>query len=135
MKIFISDLDKYNAFRVPLVTIAKFYKIPDWEYDLNDTLFLKLRSINPPSSIIKPLEEYFKAYENWFSFYKKRKEIEEKTDQEYILNEDEKKEISELIKKRQIKLAELQRKFDELQVTEMHKQMGIPHIKGTITHE
>jgi hypothetical protein len=129
-RIFISERDRENAFRIALKNLGQFFKIENWEYDDNQTLYNKLKELNDP--IVKLLQNYFKAYNEWFKFYEKIKEIETIKGQAYNLSENEKAELAELIKARQNTLDALQEKFDELQLKRFNNIHGLGNIDGII---
>lgn len=129
MKIFISESDRFNAFRVPLITISRFYGISDWEFKTNDVLIDEITAKNSP--IIQQLNAYFDAYNKWFSFYQERQKIERTQGTEYILSRQEEIDLTGLIKNRKDTLSALEDKFAELQFDRLNPQ----GVKGTMHHE
>ncbi|HTB07610.1 MAG TPA: hypothetical protein VK806_11720 [Bacteroidia bacterium] len=127
-KVFITETDRQNAYRVALINLARFFGIPNWEYDNNITLFNKLQLIQNP--IIELLKNYFLAYDEWFEFYVKLKNEEAETGVGRILNQMESKKLSELIEKRQDTLNALQAEFDKLQFDLYKRQHGLENVKG-----
>jgi hypothetical protein len=134
MKIFISEADRESARRIALKNIARYFNISDWESKTNDKLLEDISTLENKSAIIivKLLNEYFKAYDEWFAFYQQRKKVEKDTEKEYILNSDEQKELGELIYKRQSALDSLQEKFDELQLSKFNSKTFGNDISGLI---
>jgi len=134
MKIFISETDRQNAKRVALKNLARFFDIENWEYIENDELFNELSSLNTETSItvMKLLNTYFKAYDDWFNFYDEKMKIEQQTENEYILNESEKEILGKLISMREDSLKALQEKFDEIQVQKFNRENFGSDISGII---
>ena len=134
MKIFISEIDRQTARRVALRNIARFFGIPDWENKDNNELLSELSGlkIQPAIIITNLLNVYFKAYDDWFSFYQKRKKIEDEKNEEYELNEKEHLELAELIKNREETLNALQEKFDMIQLQKLNKEKFGNNISGII---
>ena len=126
--VFISEKDRQNAYRVALVNLARFFSIPNWEFDNNQTLYDKLKLVANP--IVDLLKKYFSAYDNWFDFYMEIKEKETDTSMMYELNEKEREKLSELIQKRQDTLNALQAKFDELQFDQFKRLQGFEDVDG-----
>ena len=115
--------------------IAKFFEIPEWEFQTNDKLYeiLKSRKDTDSKFIFKLLSEYFSAYDEWFSFYQKRQKIEKTNGIVYITKGDELK-LDKLIKERENTLNRLQSKFDELQVKKFNIKSFGKDIPGIIYH-
>ncbi len=137
MKIFISEADRQSARRIALKNIARFFNIPDWESKTNEDLQKDIFSLKdePAIDIIKLLNEYFKAYDDWFSFYQIRKKTEQNTKKEYNLNEKEQLELVDLIKKREGTLNVLQEKFDELQLSNFNRKTFGKNISGIVKNK
>ena len=112
MRIFISEYDRYNAFRVALLVTANFHDIPYYEYKSNLELIEALKIYKSP--LLSYLEKYFVNYDNWFNFYQERKKNEEQEDRDYDLNNYEKETLRDLSDKREKSLQELQEAFNEL---------------------
>lgn len=129
MKIFISESDRTLAKRTALEVIAKFFSIPEpVVIAKNEEELLEcISSIENKDAkkINKLLKEYFTAYDNWFNFYNelKIKESEHFNQNfiEYNLTENEKGNLADLIKKREMSLNRLQENFDELQLKRNNK--------------
>ncbi len=130
MKVLINESDRQNAYRIALTNLARFFGIPNWEYEDNKTLYGKIKEVNDP--IIDLLKKYFKAYNEWFGFYARIKEEETKTGQERDLTKEERNELAGLIKNRDSTLNALQTKFDELQFDRFKKSHGLGNIDGII---
>lgn len=128
--VFISENDRQNAFRVALINLARFFNIPNWEYENNQVLYNKLKRVNNP--VVKLLQEYFIAYDKWFKFYAKIKKIEAETNQRHDLTDAEGMELAELINNRERSLNTLQIKFDELQFEKFKKSHGLENVDGII---
>jgi hypothetical protein len=128
VKIFISESDRQNAFRLALNNIARFYNIPNWETEQFQSIYDSLKD----KPIFNELKEYFKAYNNWFAFYERIKKIEQETGKEHYLTNEERHELSGLIQKRKDTLDTLQNKFDELQFEKFKKDKGLDDVKGII---
>ncbi|HVA98101.1 MAG TPA: hypothetical protein VNG53_04335, partial [Bacteroidia bacterium] len=120
--------------RIALINLARFFNIPNWEYDDNKTLYDKIISLKGSDAIliVELLKKYFTAYNEWFDFYVKIKDIETQTGQAYSLTNKEKDELSELIKNREGSLNILQTKFDELQLGKFNVSHGLGNIDGKI---
>jgi len=118
MKIFISEADRQSARRIALKNIARFFNINEWQSKSNDDLIEDIAALKDKDAIAidKLLKQYFKAYDEWFAFYQKRKPIKNETEAEYNLSSKDQKELDVLIGKRQNALDDLQKKFDELQL-------------------
>lgn len=129
-KVFISEKDRQNAFRVALINLARFFKIPDWEYEDNQTLYNKIKVVTHP--IVQLLQNYFTAYNKWFQFYERIKKIETERAIAYDLTEKDRNELSELIQKRQETLDILQAKFDDLQFERFKEEHGLGNVDGII---
>ena len=129
-KVFISEKDRQNAFRVALINLARFFKIRSWEYKDNQILYNEIKTINNP--IVKLLQDYFAAYNKWFEFYMQIKKNEMEIGVGYDLSEKDRKKLSELIQKRQETLNALQVKFDELQFERFQQEHGLGNIDGII---
>ena len=112
MKIFITENDRYNAFRTALLNIGRLVNIPDCDYKSNEELYNEIAIAGSP--LIDPLNAYLHAYDKWFYFYKKIKNIEEETGEEYKLNNLEQNELGSLVAARQNSLDTLQLKYDQL---------------------
>ena len=126
MRVIIDETDKHNLYRVALRQVCKLYNIPNWEYETNQTLYDLIKS--KKYSIFTDLKKYLKALDNWFAFYARIKQIEDKSGVEYDLTIEEQKELGELIRKRQKTLSVLQKKFDTLtfeQFKKSHESGGI----------
>jgi small-conductance mechanosensitive channel len=123
MKIFISDIDRQNTHSVALKNIARYFRIPDWEFKSNNDLKQEIENINneQAKSINELLDQYFDAYEDWFDFYQEKKAIEVERRAEYELNQDEQSELDKLINRREKTLAKLQTEFDNFQSEEYNK--------------
>ena len=137
MKIFISEADRQSAQRIAIKNIARFFNLKDWEFKPNEELINDL-SVLPDKAavaIFKLLKEYFKAYDEWFTFYQQPKKIENENLTEYNLNSKEQKELDELINKRQSALNALQGKFDELQLSKFNKQTFGNDISGVVYNQ
>ena len=134
MKIFISEADRQSARRIAIKNIARFFNLPDWEIKPNDDLLKDISKLSDKSAVavFKLIDDYFKAYDEWFMFYQNRKKREDNNSTEYILNSKEQKELDELINKRQGALNALQEKFDELQLSKFNKQTFGNDISGTV---
>jgi hypothetical protein len=135
MKIFISEADRQSARRIALKNISRFYNVPDWESKDNGELLNDLSVLNDKSPIVifNLLTEYFKAYDEWFSFYQKRNKTENEA--EYNLTSSEQNELEKLINKRQKTLDALQKKFDELQLSKFNSQKFGNNISGTVNNQ
>ena len=129
--VFISEIDRQNAFRVALINVARFYNVPNWEYDDNKTLYDKLMVLNYP--IIQLLRNYLLAYNKWFDFYSKLKQVETKEGKRHDLNAEEKIVLGSLIENREHTLNVLQTKFDELQFEKFKKINGLENVDGIIS--
>lgn len=134
MKIFISEADRQSAKRIALKNLAKHFSIPDWESKTNDELYNDLDNLkdNSATTIFKLLKEYFIAYDEWFMFYQERKKKEIESEEEYILNSEDKEKLGELIMKRQTTLDSLEEKFTELQLSRFNSETFGKDITGTI---
>ncbi len=134
MKIFISETDRQNARSVALRNLARFFDIVNWDNKQNDELFNELSSLTTKASIniMKLLNAYFEAYDEWFEFYNEKKIIEQQSGNEYHLNVNEKEILGKLIKKREDSLNELQEYFDELQVHKFNRGNFGGDISGII---
>jgi len=134
MKIFISETHRQNARRIALQNIARFFKISEWEFKSNEELLEDLSSLKNKDtiSIIKLLKKYFEAYDAWFSFYQKRKKLEEETGEEYRLKVKEHLQLDKLILDRENTLNALQQKFDELQLSEFNRKNFGTDISGIV---
>lgn len=134
IKVFISEDDRQYAFRIALLNLVRFFNIPYNENDNNNMLYEKINSsdniIIKKSNIKKLLEDYFCAYDQWFNFYARKKEIEFKTNQPLILSNDEKIELDSLINNRESSLNALQIEFDKLQFEEFKKKHGLENVEG-----
>ncbi len=130
MKIFISETDRQDAHRIALKNIAGFYAIPNWNTENNAILYQRLKELTPPPPILKPLTEYLNAYDDWFKFYKDKKDIEITTGKEYELNEEERIELTGLIQQRENKRKELQNMFDKLQFDRFKRFRGLENVEG-----
>lgn len=129
--VFISEKDRENAFRIALKNLGRFFNIPNWEYDDNQTLYNKIKNIKSP--IIPLLQSYFKAYDEWFKFYERIKKIESNEGQPYPLTHEEKMDLGSLIQNRENTLNSLQEKFDELQFQRFKESHGLGNIDGIKT--
>jgi Ca2+-binding EF-hand superfamily protein len=116
MKILISEIDRLNAKSVALKNIAEFFNIPNWRLKSNDELEREIRDRDADGKIIKPLENYFTAYDEWFKFYQERRAIEIEKGTEYELNDAEQSKLLKLIDKRNGTLSELQSEVGKLQL-------------------
>lgn len=118
MKIYISEIDRQIAKSVALKNIARFFGISDWEFKSNDELQQELENIKSPNAkaIVRLLQKYFSAYNEWFNFYQEKKAIELEQGTEYELNSSEQSELQKLIDNRERALSELQNEFDRLQL-------------------
>lgn len=134
MKIFISETDRQNAKRVALKNLARFFGIPNWENSENDELLNDLSAINTETStsVIALLNTYFNAYDDWFNFYDEKRKIEQQSENEYELNENEQQVLGNLIKRRENSLQALQERFDELQVQKFNRKYFGGDINGII---
>jgi hypothetical protein len=125
----ISEEDRQNAFRIALINIARFFNISNWEYDDNITLYNKVTQINKP--IVQLLQDYFIAYNEWFKFYDGiKKHVIASQDQRYSIDEYQRKELEDLIKKRETTLNALQKEFDRLQFERFKKINGLEGVEG-----
>ncbi|MFA6924831.1 MAG: hypothetical protein WC223_11335 [Bacteroidales bacterium] len=131
VKVFISENDRQNAFKIALTNLARFFNIPNWEYDDNQALYNKIELLN--ITIVKFLQDYFKAYNEWFNFYERIKNIENTTGQGYNLTDTERNELDELIKNRENTLNSLQEEFDKLQFEKFKKENGLENVDGIIS--
>ena len=131
MKVFISERDRQIAFRTAFSVLARFYNIPDWEYDDNQVLYNKLITVND-DIIVRLLRDYINAYNRWFNFYMGIKEIETKTGSFHSFNDNEKQNLSVLINNREGALNALQNRFDELQLARFNKAHGLGNVDGII---
>lgn len=134
MKIFISEEDRQNAKRIALKNIAPFLSISDVDVKSNDTLLKEISSLQSDlaKKILPYLMDYFQAYDNWFQFYKEKKEIEKKDNKDYVLTPSDNKVLPELIFKRQVALEALQKQFDEIQIMVSNREAFGKDISGTI---
>lgn len=116
MKIFISETDRQNARDVALKNIARFFRVHGWDSKPNDELEEEINALETPnvSNLKQSLQNYFKAYDEWFNFYQEKKAIEQQQEEEYILDSAEQSELQQLIENRERALAELQNEFDRL---------------------
>lgn len=137
MKIFISDIDRQNARSIALKNISRFFGISDWELKSNTKLKSELDKINDPEvkTIIRLLDKYFAAYDNWYKFYQNKKAIEAKENRDYELNQKDQIELQELIKSREKTLSKLQNEFDRLQLKRFHQNKFGSNISGTINED
>lgn len=133
MKIFVSEIDRQNARAVALRNIARYFGIEGWEYKLNDRLKEEIENLenNEANRLSRFLLDYFRAYDDWFDFYQKKKAIEVDTGLEYELNDAEKEELAVLIDRRENTLEELQREFDRLQLQKFNRD-NIGNVSGNI---
>ncbi len=128
--VFISERDRQNAFRVALKNLGRFFNIENWKKDDNKTLFVKI--INTGHPIVDLLKNYFTAYNKWFEFYSKIKEIESNSGQKYYLTIEDQEELASLISSRVKALTVLQEAFDELQFKKFQKTNGLENIDGIL---
>jgi hypothetical protein len=128
IKVFISENDRQNAFRIALINLARFFNIPNWEYLDNQTLYETLISLN--NTVVKLLKDYFKAYNAWFEFYVKIKKIESKSGTVHSLTTPEEEELSALIQNRESTLNALQKEFDKLQFEKFKIEHGLEDVGG-----
>jgi len=137
MKIFISEIDRQNARSVALKNIARHFNIPDWEFESNENLKNEIDNIDNPdaNTIIRLLNIYFTAYDNWFNFYQEKKAIETHQEEEYQLTNAEQLELQELITRREATLAELQTEFDRLQLQRFNRNQFGADINGIINED
>ena len=129
-KVFISESDRQNAFRIALTNIARFFNISNWELENNQALYNKIELLDYP--IVKLLQNYFKAYNNWFNFYEEIKKNENTTGQRHELTNEEKNKLAELISNRENTLNALQTEFDKLQFEKFKKDNGLENVNGII---
>jgi hypothetical protein len=134
MKIFITETDRQNARSVALRNLARFFDIENWELKKPDELLKELSSLNtePALSLIKLLNTYFDAYNEWYEFYDQKKKVEQQTGEEYNLNTREILQLEKLIRNREDSLNALQQKFDELQVQKFNRDNFGSDIIGII---
>lgn len=137
MKIFISEIDRQNARSVAIKNIARHFNIPDWEFESNDNLKNQIDNIDNPDAIaiIRLLNNYFTAYDNWYNFYQEKKAKETQQEEEYELNIEEQQELQELITRREATLAELQTEFDRLQLQRFNRNQFGADINGIINED
>ncbi len=137
MKIFISEIDRQNARSVAIKNIARHFNIPDWEFESNENLKNEIDNIDNPDAItiIRLLDYYFTAYDNWFNFYQEKKAIETQQEEEYELNNEEHRELQELITRREATLAKLQTEFDRLQLQRFNRNQFGVRINGIINED
>jgi len=126
--VFISDRDRQNAFRVALLALARFFEIRNYEYLDNQALYNKIKQKNDP--IVKFLQDYIRAYDEWYKFYEEIKEKEEKKSSPYELDAQEKVRLTKLIADRENALNSLQTKFDELQFDKFKRSHGLENVDG-----
>jgi hypothetical protein len=121
MKIYISDADKQSARGIALKNIARLFNLSDWEFKPNDELLKEISELKDESAIeiYRLLMKYFSAYDEWFAFYQQKMKIEKNIGKEYNLNNTEKIELGKLINNREGELDALQKKFDELQRSDL----------------
>ncbi len=124
MKIFISEIDRQSARSIALKNIARFFAITNWEFMTNDDLLKSISELRNPNkgTLVKLLENYFKAYDEWFDFYQKKKSIEKQRKEEYTLNLTDKNELQILIAKREGALGELEAEFNRLQNKDINSE-------------
>jgi hypothetical protein len=134
MKVFISETDRQNARSVALRNLARFFGIENWEIKSNDELQKELSLLNTPPAlgVIKLLNAYFKAYDEWFDFYDEKRKVEQQTGEEYDLTANDKLILGKLIKKREDSLNALQQRFDELQLQKFNRENFGKDITGII---
>ena len=134
MKIFISEIDRQNARAVALKNLARFFGIPDWEYKSNEDLKEDIQNLNGQDErgIVRLLNDYFSAYDEWFNFYQRRKAIERQREAEYELSNSEQDELQGLIDRREATLAALQNEFDRLQLQRFNRNQFGTDIPGII---
>jgi hypothetical protein len=113
MRIFISENDRYNAFRAAILNVAKYHNITDSEFKTNEELYIKIYEIRSPLQTV--LDDYLEAYDNWFNFYQPKKKIEQESGKEYSLNNKEQTDLTELISAREEKLSILRNLYNNLQ--------------------
>ncbi len=134
MNIFISENDRQNARSVALKNIARFFNINNWEYKSNDELKIDLESLRNDNAIeiVKLLNEYFFAYDEWFKFYQTRKseEVNENNDNE--LTHAEKEQLRQLIERRESTLTNLQNEFDRLQLIAFNRSRFGADLTGNL---
>lgn len=118
MKIFISEIDRQNAQSIALKNIARHFNIADWEFKTNDELKSDLNNLINADAvrITQLLYNYFAAYDEWYNFYRSKKEVEVEQKIDYELSNEEKQELQGLIDGRETTLKQLQEEFDALQV-------------------
>jgi hypothetical protein len=112
MKIFISEFDRYNAYKAAILPVAKFHNIENLDFKSLYEIYLQLLEIESP--IFNELKDYLAAYDSWFEFYSERKQIESKQNIAYELNDSEKLILANLIQKREKSLGNLLTKFKEI---------------------
>lgn len=129
-QIFISESDRQNAQRVALLNIAKFHNLPNADFEDNDRLIKFIKDVSSP--LIPFLQRYFVAYNHWFEFYQKIRQIEISQNRAHDLTDQEKGELGRLIEEREKYLNELQKKFDQLQFEKFKRLNGLENVDGTI---
>lgn len=137
MKIFISEIDRQNARSVALKNIARFFGIEDWEFKTNEELKEDIDALDIPNALTirQLLQNYFRAYDEWFNFYQDKKAIEQQQEEEYILNTAEQLELQGLIENRERTLGELQSEFDRLQLQKFNQDQFGTDINGILNEE
>ncbi len=134
MKIFISEIDRQNSRSVALKNIARFFGIENWEFKTNEELNKDIVTSDIPNALTirQLLQNYFRAYDEWFKFYQNKKAIEQQQEEEYILNAEEQLELQVLIENRERTLGELQSEFDRLQLQKINQDQLGTDINGML---
>ena len=110
--IVITEHDRHDAFRVPLLNIAKFHEIPQYEFLTNEELYYEIQVIRSP--LVPALKKYLEDYNNWFEFYYSKKAIEKESKVPYEFSNQETIERARLRTIRIDSLSKLQSQYDNL---------------------
>lgn len=131
--IFITETDRQNTKNLILRNIAKFFGITGWAFETNDNLKQEIDKKPEANNIVKLINIYFIAYDEWFSFYQEKQAIEKEYNIDYKLNPLEQKELQLLINRRVSTMMDLQNEFDKLQkINEIEENMMYTHYKISV---
>lgn len=99
MNIFISEYDRYNAFRAALIGVATLNGQAYPEFSSNEDLYRS--AVEKGGENLRALHRYLTAYDKWFYFYQHWKVEEEKAGQELGLTPRGSNELNSYIRERE----------------------------------